>query len=317
MTTIKRLTAATENLTAGRSREQAQMYWAQTHGKLVANNPNLRQYHHYFSVPQAYQGPLKPTYIGVSMFWRDDPFSVFTPFPAPDFAPVGPDDRQLFNREPRWPFDGQWADIFGEEQVIVDGATRHGMINALIMVNKLPGLTMTQYLQHWRDVQGPLAAKLPGLRRYTQNHPHRPAYVRADMTHDGWSELWFDDYAAFEAAMKSPEWAAMAADGATLFAPTRGIVIGTEYVQKDASYQPRDYGALALDLEGIKQRLLAEGYDSLAADPSAPAKIKQAAERKLLGVWTPWHLVTLDDSRIDARPDRPQPQPAYEHQAAV
>jgi uncharacterized protein (TIGR02118 family) len=265
----------------------------------------------------AYAGPLKPTFIGVSMFWRDDPFSVFTPFPAPDFAPVGPDDRQLFDREPRWPFDGQWADIFGEEHVIVDGQTSHGMINALIMVNKLPGLDFRHFFEHWREKQGPLAAKLPGLRRYTQNHAYLPAYARAGMTHDGWSELWFDDYASFENALRSPEWAAMEADGKTVFAETKGVVIGTEYVQKDASYQPRDYGALDLDLDGIRGRLLAEGYDSLAADPTAPAKIRQAAERKLLAVWTPWHLVTLDDSRIDVRPERPQPQPAYEHQPAV
>ena len=313
MATIKRLTAANENLSTGRTREQAQQYWAETHGKLVANNPNLRRYHHYFSVPEAYEGPLKPTFIGVSMFWRDDPFSVFTPFPAPDFAPVGPDDRQLFDREPRWPFNGQWADIFGEEQVVVDGDTRPGMINALIMVNKLPGLDFPHFFEYWSKTHGALAARLPGLRRYTQNHAYLPAYSRAGMTHDGWSELWFDDYNAFAAAATSPQWAEMEANGATLFAETKGIVVGTEYVQKDESYQPRDYGVLALSPDEIRSRLVAEGYDSLAADESAPAKIKRAAEHKLLAVWTPWHLVTLDDSRIDARPQRPQTQGSYTH----
>jgi uncharacterized protein (TIGR02118 family) len=313
MATIKRLTAANENLKTGRSREQAQQYWAETHGKLVANNPNLRQYHHYFSVPQAYDGPLKPTFIGVSMFWRDDPFSVFTPFPAPDFAPIGPDDRQLFDREPRWPFAGQWADIFGEEHVIVDGATSPGMINALIMVNKLPGLDFPHFFGHWKDKHGPLAAKVPGLRRYTQNHAYLPAYARAGMTHDGWAEMWFDDYASFEHAVQSPEFAAAREDGKMVFAEPKGIVIGTEYVQKGPDWQPRDYGALALTPDEIRQRLVAEGYESLAADPTAPAKIRLAAERKLLAVWTPWHLVTLDDSRIDVRPERPLPQAAYQH----
>ena len=50
------------------------------------------------------------------------------------------------------------------------------------------------------------------------------------------------------------------------------------------------------------ENLKREGYTSLAADPTAPAKIKAAAEAQMLGVWTPEHLVTLDDSRIDARP---------------
>ena len=73
---IKRITAANENLTSGRSREEAQHYWAETHGKLVANSPTLNRYHHYFSLPEAYASEPKPTFIGISMFWRDDPFAL-------------------------------------------------------------------------------------------------------------------------------------------------------------------------------------------------------------------------------------------------
>jgi hypothetical protein len=53
----------------------------------------------------------------------------------------------------------------------------------------------------------------------------------------------------------------------------------------------------------IRARLKSEGYLSLADDPEAPRKIKAAAEKQQLGVWTPHHLVTLDESRIDARPE--------------
>src|SRR6187397_810025 len=66
---------------------------------------------------------------------------------------------------------------------------------------------------------------------------------------------------------------------------------------------PRDYGVFAVDLDGIRERLLAEGSDTLAADPTVPGKIKHAAERRLLAVWTPWHLVTLDDFVWCPRPD--------------
>ena len=58
---IKRITAANPNLTSGRSRTEAQNYWAKTHGHLVANNPNLRRYHHYFSPPEAYALDEPPT----------------------------------------------------------------------------------------------------------------------------------------------------------------------------------------------------------------------------------------------------------------
>jgi hypothetical protein len=95
----------------------------------------------------------------------------------------------------------------------------------------------------------------------------------------------------------------MEADGATLFMAEKGIVIGREYVQKDESWKPRDYGALGLSEDQIRDRLRSEGYGSLAADPSVPAKLKAAAAAGRLGVWTPHHLVTLDESSIDARPE--------------
>jgi uncharacterized protein (TIGR02118 family) len=301
---IKRITAANENLTNGRSRTEAQHYWAETHGKLVANNPNLRRYHHYFSLPEAYESTPKPTFIGISMFWRDDPFMMSQPAPGGWF-PVREDDQHVFDRTRRWPIDDQHADILGEENIIIDSEKTPSMVNAIFMVCRLPGLDHRDFFEHWSEVQGPLAMKLPGLRRYIQNHAILEAFTRGGQTHDGWSEFWFDDFAAFQRAVTSPEWRAMEEDGRTLFCEQKGIVIGREYVQKDDSWKPRDYGSLSLTEEEIAARLASEGYKALlAADPGAPAKIKAAAAKDQLGVWTPDHLVTLDDSRIDARPVR-------------
>jgi uncharacterized protein (TIGR02118 family) len=303
---VKRITAANENLTSGRTREQAQTYWAEVHGKLVANNAQILRYHHYFSLPEAYQNEPKPTFIGISMFWRE----TATPSgPPPDLRttwnPFWADDTQLFDRTSRWPIDDQHADILGEENTIIDAPKTPTMVNAIIMVNRKPGLDHRDFFQHWSDVQVPLASKLPGLKRYIQCPAVLDSYLRGGSTHDGWSEFWFDDYASFLAATKSPEWAAMEEDGKTLFQPEKGIVIGREYIQKDDSWKPRDWGANSLSEDEIRARLEKEGYTSLlASDPDAPKKIKTAAQNNQLGVWTPEHLVTLDDTRIDARPGR-------------
>jgi len=302
---IKRITAANENLTNGRDRVEAQHYWAESHGKLVANSAALQRYHHYFSVPEAYNNEPKPTFIGISMFWRENPMA---PQQAPDpngWFPVGPDDRHVFDRTRRWPIDDQHADILGEEHVIVDGPTKASMINCIFMVVRKPGLDHRDFFDHWLNVHAPIAAQLPGLRRYIQSHVILEYLARGVMTHDGWSEFWFDDFWSFQNATKSPEWAAMEADGATLFAPEKGIVIGREYVQKDESWKPRDYGALSMTEDEIRARLIKEDYGHvLEKDPQAPSKIKAAAQQDKLGVWTAEHLVTLDDSRIDARPAR-------------
>jgi uncharacterized protein (TIGR02118 family) len=300
---IKRITAANENRASGRSREQAQEYWAEVHGKLVANRASLLRYHHYFSLPEAYEGSPRPTFIGISMFWNDDPLAPSHPWPN-DWSPVGPDDRQLFDREPRWPRDGQHADVLGEEHVILDGDTTPSMVNAIFMVNRLGGLDHRDFFEHWLGAHAELAARLPGLRRYVQSHAVLGAFARGRQTHDGWSELWFDDYESFQMASRSNQWQAMEDDGRTLFANGKGIVIGREYVQKDENWKPRDYGALSLNEEQIRERLLREGYKTLVTTvPDAPARIKLAATKNQLGVWTPEHLVTLDESRIDARPD--------------
>jgi uncharacterized protein (TIGR02118 family) len=309
---IKRISAANENVNTGRSRLEAQHYWAESHGRLVANGPTLRRYHHYFSLYEAYQNEPKPTFIGISMFWHDDPLA-----PAPidgaemdDFTrfyrnqPGGSDDRQLFDRERRWPIDDQHANILGEEHVIIDGETRPSMVNAIYMVCRRPGLDHRDFFQHWLDVHGPIAAQLPGLRRYIQNHVVLEGLTQGTSTHDGWSEFWFDDYWSFQQATKSPEWAAMEADGATLFCPQKGIVIGREYVQKDEDWKPRDYGALSMTDDEIRARLLREGYKSLSADPAVAARIKQAAKDGRLAVWTPEHIAAFTDPPIDARPQR-------------
>jgi uncharacterized protein (TIGR02118 family) len=64
------------------------------------------------------------------------------------------------------------------------------------------------FSRHWRDVHGPLAARLPNLRGYVQNHiVARGTAGNADRIHriDGISQLWFDSVETMTAAMSSPE----------------------------------------------------------------------------------------------------------------
>jgi hypothetical protein len=73
-------------------------------------------------------------------------------------------------------------------------------------------------------------------------------------------------------------------------------------VQKDDTWTYDDWGAGEMSEDEIRARLREQGYAALAADPGAPAKIKTAAAGRALAVWTDEHLVTFDESRIDARP---------------
>src|SRR5690606_31239971 len=141
------------------------------------------------------------------------------------------------DRDKRWPIHDQHADILGEEHVIADGEKKPSMVNAILMVSRKPGLDHHDFFDHWLNVHTKLAQKLPGLRRYIVNPVVLEGLTAGTSTHDGWSELWFDDYVAFQKAYRSPEWATMEADGATLFSPQKGVVIGREYVQKDEDWK--------------------------------------------------------------------------------
>ncbi|ABE29372.1 hypothetical protein DR64_1314 [Paraburkholderia xenovorans LB400] len=77
------------------------------------------------------------------------------------------------------------------------------------------GLDGETFRQHWTQVHGSLASRMPGLHSYWQNHIIERLYEREGRSHhaiDGISQLAFDDVAAMERAEISPEYAACKLD---------------------------------------------------------------------------------------------------------
>jgi uncharacterized protein (TIGR02118 family) len=84
-------------------------------------------------------------------------------------------------------------------------------------------------VKHWVETHAPLAHKVPGLRRYVQNHI-RGERTRADIEAtaveiDGIAELWFDDQAALETASRTPEMKALHADGALFIGRIKSYIV--------------------------------------------------------------------------------------------
>jgi uncharacterized protein (TIGR02118 family) len=84
------------------------------------------------------------------------------------------------------------------------------MLKFMVVVYQRPDLTPDEFRRHLREIHGPLAMNLPGLRVYIQN------FVCADPKRTpGWDaviELYFDNWTSLEAAWASPEGAACDAD---------------------------------------------------------------------------------------------------------
>jgi len=85
------------------------------------------------------------------------------------------------------------------------------MLKFMVVLYRRPDLTREQFTRHLREIHGPLATNLPGVRKYIQN------IVCDDPTREspGWDaivELYFDDWSSMEAAWASPQGAASDAD---------------------------------------------------------------------------------------------------------
>jgi uncharacterized protein (TIGR02118 family) len=103
------------------------------------------------------------------------------------------------------------------------------MIVRMGLLTRKPGITTEQFRRHWREVHGPLAAHMPGLRRYHQNHLIDASPLGSGTSPVGWhldgiSELWFDDMASMQAAVASDAYRAVAADEPNCMVGTKVIV---------------------------------------------------------------------------------------------
>ncbi len=178
-------------------------YWAENHGPLYAQTKSLRRYVQHLTIKEAYDWDLPHR----SMARRCSGSTTSDPMLDPESDPeaaalnaaVMADDAQLFDRSPGWPLHHKRASVIGTERVVLEGDTTPDMVKGIFIVARRPGLSLQEFSDHWFDVHGPLVAQVPGLRRYVQTHALPEAYVTRGMmgiTHDGFSELWFDDPAA-------------------------------------------------------------------------------------------------------------------------
>jgi len=91
------------------------------------------------------------------------------------------------------------------------------VIKSLSLLTRKAGLTHEQFVKHWLEIHGPLALKVPGLRRYVQTHlleeRKRPDIPSSDVEIDGVAELWYDDREAMARSSATPEAKALYADG--------------------------------------------------------------------------------------------------------
>jgi uncharacterized protein (TIGR02118 family) len=97
--------------------------------------------------------------------------------------------------------------------VIKDGAIPPDAVKNIEFVNRRPGMPVQPFQAYWRNVHGPLAATIPVLRRYEQNHLEPSVYERdPSPPYDGLAITWFESTADMKRGTTTPEYAATRAD---------------------------------------------------------------------------------------------------------
>ena len=86
------------------------------------------------------------------------------------------------------------------------------MIKLIYCITKKLEMSHEDFFEYWRNIHGPIGARIPGLLRLVQSHTIRDSNDAREPDYDGVAELWFEDMAALQEARKSEEWARSSAD---------------------------------------------------------------------------------------------------------
>jgi uncharacterized protein (TIGR02118 family) len=190
---------------AGLSVEAFQDHWRKRHAELVVRQSGLRRYVQNHTLASGYRGN-EPVYDGVAEAWFDDIEGMRSIADSAEYKAVRADEENFID-------PASMGALITHEVVIVEGPPAPPDVKMITYLNKRPDVTADFFQRHWREKHGPIAARIPGLRRYVQCHVHAGIYAagRAPIF-DGIPFSYFDDLGALRASGKSPEYAQTRAD---------------------------------------------------------------------------------------------------------
>jgi uncharacterized protein (TIGR02118 family) len=190
---------------AGLSVEDFQRHLQTKYGPLLANGPGLRRHVQSHALTQGYaKGEL--LFDAIGEMWFDSAAAYDDCVRSPDFAAARADEVTFLDRS-------RTVVMPVEVHAIKDGAIPDNAVKNIEFVNRRPGMALEPFRAYWRNVHGPLAATIPVLRRYEQNHLAMSEYEKPEAPrYDGLAITWFASTADMKRGTTTPEYAATRAD---------------------------------------------------------------------------------------------------------
>jgi uncharacterized protein (TIGR02118 family) len=190
---------------AGLSVDDFQNHLRTQYGPLATKGPGLRRYMQSHALVQGYaKGEL--LFDAIGEMWFDSRTAYDNYLRSPEGAAADADESTFLDRS-------RTVVMPVDVHVIKDGAIPANAVKNIEFVNRRPGMALDLFRDYWRNVHGPLAATIPVLRRYEQNHLAISEYERnASPPYDGLAITWFASTADMKRGTATPEYAATRAD---------------------------------------------------------------------------------------------------------
>lgn len=175
-----------------------QRHWQEVRAPWVARLPSVRRYAQDIVLAQS---DGRRDWFGVEEFWTDD---------APDALDLlstlsVPGANELAKRE-----SGnrtRQVCLLVTDHVVLAGApiARSELLpKRMTFLRRNSGLSHDEMLHYWRHLHGPLAASVPGVRRYVQSPViDMPCGTGPKPPIEGVAQIWIDDEAALQAIVAS------------------------------------------------------------------------------------------------------------------
>jgi uncharacterized protein (TIGR02118 family) len=175
----------------GLSVDDFRNYWLNQHAAIIRAIPELRKYIASITLPSAYRNH-EPLYDGIS--------------DSPPRRAATTDDAKFVDMS-------KVGSILVDEIIQKDGTAGDGAVKMFSLLTRKPGTDVAAFQASWRTHHGPLAAKIPQVRRYIQCHVRPSGYAAgASPRYDGVAELWFDNFDAIRDSGTTDEYRAVRLD---------------------------------------------------------------------------------------------------------
>jgi uncharacterized protein (TIGR02118 family) len=189
----------------GLSVEDFQNRLRDAYAPLAARGPGLRRYVQSCALPQGY-GKGELLFDAIGEMWFDSPEAYDTYLGSAEFAAARAEESAFLDT-------GRTVVMPVDVHIIKDGRIPDNAVKNIEFVNRRPGMALEPFRAYWRNVHGPLAATIPVMHRYEQNHLTMSEYAKSEApAYDGLAITWFTSTAEMKRGATTPQYAATRAD---------------------------------------------------------------------------------------------------------